>query len=229
MLCLDIAHGHAEHAIAATRELRRTVDIEIIAGNVATAEGARDLIEAGAHGIKVGVGPGSVCTTRLVAGVGVPQLTAIIECVAVCHEPASRCAPTAASATRRHVQGDRRRRRHVMVGNLLAGRSESPGTSAQARPPQGAPRHGARRCDEAPHEMDGQRADAVDQYVPEGEEMEFPLRGPVSEVIAELVGGLRSGMSYLDSATIEEFWDNARFVRQTEAGQRETHPGSPGE
>jgi IMP dehydrogenase len=117
-----------------------------------------------------------------------------------------------------------------MVGSLLAGRSESPGDVVRRRGRLYKVYRGmaSRSAAGARLAIEG-RGDALDQYVPEGEEMEFPLRGSVAEVIGELVGGLRSGMSYLDSATIEEFWGNAQFIRQTEAGQRETHPGSPGE
>ncbi len=231
-LVLDIAHGHADAALDAVRELkRRFPQAEVIAGNVATADGVRDLAAAGSDAIKVGIGPGFACTTRLVAGVGVPQFSAVLACAAAAREtgvpliadggirrPGDVAKAMAAGAS------------SVMVGSLLAGRSESPGDVVRRRGRlykvyRGMASRGAAGARLA---IEG-RGDSLDQYVPEGEEMEFPLRGPVDEVVGELVGGLRSGMSYLDSATIEEFWDNARFVRQTEAGQRETHPGSPGE
>jgi IMP dehydrogenase len=231
-LVLDIAHGHAESALEAVRELkRRFPEAEIIAGNVATADAVRELAEAGADAIKVGIGPGFACTTRLVAGVGVPQLTAVLNCAEAAREtgvpliadggirrPGDLAKAIAAGAST------------VMVGSLLAGRTESPGDVVRRRGRlykvyRGMASRGAASARLA---IEG-RGDALDQYVPEGEEMEFPLRGSVAEVIAELVGGLRSGMSYLDSETVEEFWANAQFMRQTEAGQRETHPGSPGE
>jgi IMP dehydrogenase len=231
-LVLDIAHGHADAALEAVRELkRRFPEAEVIAGNVATAEGVRDLAAAGADAIKVGIGPGFACTTRLVAGVGVPQLSAVLECARAAREsgvpliadggirrPGDLAKAIAAGAST------------VMVGSLLAGRSESPGDVVRRRGRLYKVYRGmaSRSAASARLAIEG-RGDALDQYVPEGEEMEFPLRGPVGEVIAELVGGLRSGMSYLDSETVEEFWSNAQFVRQTEAGQRETHPGSPGE
>jgi IMP dehydrogenase len=216
-LVLDIAHGHPE--------------AEIIAGNVATADAVRDLAEAGADAIKVGIGPGFACTTRLVAGVGVPQLTAVLNCAEAAREtgvpliadggirrPGDLAKAIAAGAS------------SVMVGSLLAGRTESPGDVVRRRGRLYKVYRGmaSRSAASARLAIEG-RGDALDQYVPEGEEMEFPLRGSVAEVIAELVGGLRSGMSYLDAATVEEFWANAQFMRQTEAGQRETHPGSPGE
>ena len=231
-LVLDIAHGHADAALDAIRELkRRFPEAEVIAGNVATAEGVRDLAAAGSDAIKVGIGPGFACTTRLVAGVGVPQLSAVLACAAAAREtgvpliadggirrPGDVAKAIAAGAS------------SVMVGSLLAGRSESPGDVVRRRGRlykvyRGMASRGAAGARLA---IEG-GGDSLDQYVPEGEEMEFPLRGPVDEVVGELVGGLRSGMSYLDAATVEELWANARFVRQTEAGQRETHPGSPGE
>jgi len=214
------------------RELkRRFPEAEVIAGNVATADGVRDLAAAGADAIKVGIGPGFACTTRLVAGVGVPQLSAVLECAAAARESG---VPLIADGGIRRA-GDLAKAiaagaSTVMVGSLLAGRSESPGDVVRRRGRLYKVYRGmaSRSAASARLAIEG-RGDALDQYVPEGEEMEFPLRGPVDEVIAELVGGLRSGMSYLDSATIAEFWENAQFVRQTEAGQRETHPGSPGE
>ena len=231
-LVLDIAHGHADSALEAVRELKlRFPEAEIIAGNVATGEAVHDLAAAGADAVKVGIGPGFACTTRLVAGVGVPQLTAVLDCAKAAREtgvpliadggirrPGDLAKAIAAGAS------------SVMVGSLLAGRSESPGDVVRRRGRLYKVYRGmaSRSAASARLAIEG-RGDALDQYVPEGEEMEFPLRGPVGEVIAELVGGLRSGMSYLDSETVEEFWSKASFVRQTEAGQRETHPGSPGE
>jgi IMP dehydrogenase len=231
-LVLDIAHGHADSALESVRELkRRFPEAEIIAGNVATADAVHDLAAAGADAVKVGIGPGFACTTRLVAGVGVPQLTAVLDCAKAAREtgvpliadggirrPGDLAKAIAAGAS------------SVMVGSLLAGRSESPGDVVRRRGRLYKVYRGmaSRSAASARLAIEG-RGDALDQYVPEGEEMEFPLRGPVGEVVAELVGGLRSGMSYLDSETVEEFWGKARFVRQTAAGQRETHPGSPGE
>ena len=231
-LVLDIAHGHAEAALDAVRELkRRFPEAQVIAGNVATADGVRDLAEAGADAVKVGIGPGFACTTRLVAGVGVPQFSAVLDCASAARETG---VPLIADGGIRRP-GDLAKAigaggSTVMVGSLLAGRSESPGDVVRRRGRLYKVYRGmaSRSAASARLAIEG-RGDALDQYVPEGEEMEFPLRGPVREVVQELVGGLRSGMSYVDSATIEEFWDNARFVRQTEAGRRETHPGSPDE
>jgi IMP dehydrogenase len=229
-LVLDIAHGHADAALDAVRELKTTFpDVEVVAGNVATADGFVDLAEAGADAVKVGIGPGYACTTRLVAGVGVPQLTAVLDCA----EAARRSGvPLIADGGIRRP-GDVAKAigagaSTVMVGSLLAGREESPGDVVRRRGQLFKVYRGmaSRSAAEARLEVEGRR-DALDQYVAEGEEMEFPLRGSVAEVIEDLVGGLRSGMSYVDSGTIEEFWEKASFVRQTEAGERESHPGVP--
>jgi IMP dehydrogenase len=229
-LVLDIAHGHADAAIEAVQELKGAFPgMEVVAGNVATADGFHDLVAAGADAVKVGIGPGYACTTRLVAGVGVPQLTAVQDCA-----PASRAtgAPLIADGGIRRP-GDVAKAMAagagtVMVGSLLAGRVESPGDVVRRRGQLFKVYRGmaSRSAAEARLALEGQ-GDALDQYVAEGEEMEFPLRGPVAEVVEDLVGGLRSGMSYVDAATIEEFWEKAAFVRQTEAGERESHPGQP--
>jgi IMP dehydrogenase len=247
LLCLDIAHGHAEHSLAAVDELRRTVDVEIVAGNVATAAGARDLIEAGAHAVKVGVGPGSVCTTRLVAGVGVPQLSAVLDCAEVCLEagiplcadggirmPGDMAKAMAAGATT------------VMVGNLLAGTTESPGhllkrdgrtlkvhrgMASQGGMDRRQEAEDAEQRDdrrEQPRRMTWLgRDDAAAEFgrvVPEGVEAVVRYRGDATAVLGELVGGLRSAMSYSDSRTVAQFHEKARFVRITAAGQAESRP-----
>ncbi len=228
-LVLDIAHGHADAALEAVQELKSAwPEVEVVAGNVATGEGVTDLTAAGADAVKVGIGPGFACTTRLVAGVGVPQLSAVLECA---HAARSIGVPLIAD-------GGIRRAGHVataigagastvMVGSLLAGREESPGDVVRRRGQLFKVYRGmaSRSAAAARLAIEG-RGDALDQYVAEGEEMEFPLRGPVAEVIDELHGGLRSGMSYVDATTIPEFWEKASFVRQTEAGERESHPGS---
>ena len=226
---LDIAHGHADAALEAVQELKGSFpDVEVVAGNVATAEGLADLVAAGADAVKVGIGPGYACTTRLVAGVGVPQLTAVLDCAETAR---STGAPLIADGGIRRP-GDVAKAvaagaSSVMVGSLFAGRDREPratSSGAAARCSRStaawprARRAEARLAVESP-------GDALDQYVAEGEEMEFPLRGPVAEVVDDLVGGLRSGMSYVDAGTIDEFWEKASFVRQTEAGERESHPG----
>src|SRR5215211_6141784 len=229
-LVVDVAHGHADHTIEAVRELKATwPDSEVVAGNVATADGFRDLAEAGADAVKVGIGPGFACTTRLVAGVGVPQLTAILDCAEVARASG---VPLIADGGIRHP-GDVAKAiaagaSTVMIGGLFAGRPESPGEvvrrgGREFKVFRGMASLGAAA---ARLEIEG-RGDALDQYVPEGEEMEFPLKGPVAGV-TELVGGLRSGMSYVDATTIPETWEKASFVRQTQAGRLESSPGSLG-
>jgi IMP dehydrogenase len=228
-LVLDIAHGHADAAIEAVAELKGAwPDVEVVAGNVATGDGVKDLAAAGADAVKVGIGPGFACTTRLVAGVGVPQLSAVLECSAAARETG---VPLIAD-------GGIRRAGHVatamgagastvMVGSLFAGREESPGDVVRRRGQLFKVYRGmaSRSAAAARLAIEG-RGDSLDQYVAEGEEMEFPLRGSVAQVVEELDGGLRSGMSYVDATSITEFWDKASFVRQTEAGERESHPGS---
>ena len=229
VVVLDIAHGHAEHSIRAIGEVREALGdgVEIIAGNVATAEGARDLALAGADGVKVGVGPGSVCTTRVVAGVGVPQLTAVMECAEAC---APHGVPVIADGGIR-FGGDVAKAiaagaETVMVGNLLAGTPESPGVVVS--------RNGTRvkvfRGMASSAAADARRA--IDQdddteftpVVAEGVEAVVPLRDATATVIHGLVGGLRSGMSYSDARTIPEFHRKAHFVRITPGGLRESHP-----
>jgi IMP dehydrogenase len=230
VLVLDIAHGHADHAIEAVREVKAAwPECQLVAGNVATAEGFADLAEAGADAVKVGIGPGFACTTRLVAGVGVPQLTALLDCAPVAR---STGVPLIADGGIRRP-GDVAKAiaagaSTVMVGGLFAGRAESPGevvrragrTYKVFRGMASRSAAASRLAIEGPQ-------DALDQYVPEGEEMEFPLGGPVAEIAGELLGGLRSGMSYVDATTIPECWEKATFVRQTVAGQQEARPGTP--
>ncbi|HWC43339.1 MAG TPA: IMP dehydrogenase, partial [Actinomycetota bacterium] len=194
-LVVDVAHGHADHTIDAVRELKTTwPDCEVVAGNVATAEGFADLAEAGADAVKVGIGPGFACTTRLVAGVGVPQFTAILDCAEVARATG---VPLIADGGIRHP-GDVAKAiaagaSTVMIGGLFAGRPESPGEVVRRggrdyKVFRGMASLGAAA---ARLEIEG-RGDALDQYVPEGEEMEFPLKGPVAGIVNELVGGLRS-------------------------------------
>ena len=227
VLVLDIAHGHADHALDAIRQLKANwPDIELVAGNVATTDGFQDLVAAGAEAVKVGIGPGFACTTREVAGVGVPQLTAILNCAAVARatgtpliadggirRPADVAKAVAAGAST------------VMVGSLFAGRVESPGEVVRRRGREYKIFRGmASRAAIAARLRLEERGEALDQYVAEGDEMEFPLTGPVAEVAHELAGGLRSAMSYLNAIVIPEFWQNATFVRHTEAARREGAP-----
>lgn len=235
-LVLDIAHGHMEQALTAIGEVREWVgDVEVIAGNVATADGADDLIAAGADAIKVGVGPGSVCSTRVVAGVGVPQFTAVAACAGPCRrhdvpliaDGGIRTGGDVAKAVGAGADT-------VMVGNLFAGTQESPGRvvnrgGSRVKVFRGMASAGAAAARRA---VDGDAREVLargDQMefspiVPEGVEAVVPLRGDAGGVVAELVGGLRSGMSYSNAATIAQMQERARFVRITPAGLKESHP-----
>ncbi|MCB0874355.1 MAG: IMP dehydrogenase [Thermoleophilia bacterium] len=229
VLVLDIAHGHAEHAVAAVSKVREGIGndaVGIIAGNVATPDGARDLVEAGADGVKVGVGPGSVCTTRIVAGVGVPQLSAVLACAAAC---ADRDVPVIADGGIRYP-GDVAKAigagaATVMIGGLLAGTPESPGDAVtrDGRRVKVFRGMASATAAEARRYVD-EVEDDFTPTVPEGVETVVPLRDPAPEVVRWLVGGLRSGMSYSDAASIAEMHRNAEFVRITPAGLNESHP-----
>lgn len=230
-LVLDIAHGHSEHAIDAVRCLTREfgADTDIIAGNVATRAGAEDLIEAGADAIKVGVGPGGVCTTRLVAGVGVPQLTAIDECagmeVPVIADGGIRRSGDIAKALAAGAST-------VMIGSLFAGTAESPGELEMSerglvKSIRGMSSHEAVRARAA------RTGEAVDdeyfeQRAAEGVTALVPYKGEVGKLIAQLMGGVKSAMSYCNARTIGELWEKAEFIRVTQAGLSESHPHALG-
>jgi IMP dehydrogenase len=231
VLVLDIAHGHSANAIRAMRELRiRIAAADLVAGNVATAEGTRDLIEAGADAVKVGVGPGSICITRVVTGVGVPQLTAVMDSA---REASRYDVPIIADGGIRQ-SGDVTKAlaagaATVMVGNMLAGTRESPGVvvvrnGRRYKASRGMASTEAtlqRRRREKPG-WEGE-SDLTD-IVPEGVEGLVPYKGDVSDVLVQLVGGLRSGMSYLGARTLEELQQNAQFVQITAAGLQESRP-----
>jgi IMP dehydrogenase len=231
VLVVDIAHGHSEHALRATRRVKDAFSrVQLIAGNVATAEGTRDLAAAGADAIKVGVGPGAACSTRQVAGVGVPQLTALFDCVAAA---ADLDVPIIADGGVRN-SGDLTKAlaagaETVMIGSLLAGTEESPGrtvlrSGGRFKVYRGMASLGAadaRRQRETSEDMLDELAAAV---VPEGVEAVVPYRGSVSDVLYQQVGGLRSGMSYLNARTLVDLRANARFVQMTDAGRAESNP-----
>ena len=228
VLVVDTAHGHSRGVIEAVRETRkRHPQVQLIAGNVATAEGTRALIEAGADAVKVGIGPGSICTTRIVAGVGVPQITAISDCAEVAHPHG---VPIIADGGIKYsgevVKAIAAGASCVMIGSLFAGTDEAPGELVlfQGRSYKayrgmgslGAMKKGSR-------DRYGQSGTADEKLVPEGIEGRVPHRGSLGSIIAQLVGGLRAGMGYTGSTTIQELQANARFVRITSAGLRESH------
>ena len=228
-LVVDIAHGHSDHAIQVVRELKQSFPhTEIIAGNVATAAGVQDLAEAGADAVKVGVGSGSICTTRIVTGFGVPQLTALIDCAV-----AARAAdlPLIADGGIRNG-GDLTKAlaagaNTAMIGSLLAGTEESPGASVVRDGRRYKIVRGMASLSaniERKMVEKGGEVDLVDweQVVPEGVEALVPYRGAVIDLLHQLVGGLRSGLSYAGATDIAELQEKAEFIQITGAGMRES-------
>jgi IMP dehydrogenase len=226
IVVIDTAHGHSEGvAKAVERAKALSNEVQIIAGNVATAEGARALIDAGADAVKVGIGPGSICTTRMVAGVGVPQLTAIMDAV-----QGSGDIPVIADGGIK-FSGDFAKAiaagaSCAMVGSMIAGTDESPGEvilyqgrSFKSYRGMGSLGAMARGSADRYFQSDA----ASDKLVPEGIEGQVPYKGPASAVVHQLVGGLRAAMGYTGCATVEEMRRNCRFVRITGAGLKESH------
>lgn len=237
-LVIDIAHGDSAMMLAAIGQLReRLGEVPLVAGNVATAEATQRMIEAGADAVKVGVGPGSMCITRQVAGVGVPQLTAVLESAQVAHKLG---VPIIADGGIRYA-GDVAKAigggaSTVMLGNLLAGTDESPGLiisrgGQKMKVARGMASMEAALDRNIREDPEHGRAnwESTEGDVPaEGVQAPVAYRGSAREVLQHLLGGLRSGMSYSNASTIEEMWQNARFVRQTEAGFRESGPHNVG-
>lgn len=234
VLVIDVAHGDADHTIRAVEAVRAELgSVELVAGNVATAGGVANLASAGVDAVKVGVGPGSICITRVVAGVGIPQLTAVMDCA---REAQRYGVPIIADGGIRN-SGDITKAlaagaSSVMLGNLLAGTTESPGLTIRrggrpykvSRGMASAEAALERMAREHPERGWAEWEDTVEDVVPEGVEAAVPHRGDVGEVVFQLVGGLRSGMSYCNARTLEELRRNATFVRITEAGRRESGP-----
>lgn len=226
-IVVDTAHGHSAGVINTVKEIREKYpNLNIIAGNVATAEATRELIEAGADVIKVGIGPGSICTTRVVAGVGVPQITAVYDCAteAMKHGK-SIIADGGIKYSGDIVKALASGGHTVMLGSMLAGVTESPGETEifQGR------RFKVYRGMGSVAAMEKGSKDRYFQednkkFVPEGIEGRLPYKGPLSDTLYQLVGGIRSGMGYCGAASLQELRDNAQFVRMTGAGLRESHP-----
>jgi IMP dehydrogenase len=227
VLVLDSAHGHSQGIINTLKDLKEVVCVDIIAGNVATAEATEDLIKAGADGVKVGIGPGSICTTRIVAGVGVPQISAIDECSEVAKKYG---VPIIADGGVKY-SGDIAKALAVgascvMLGSALAGTEESPGElitfqGRQYKTYRGMGSIGAMTKGSTDRYF--QEGTAQDKLVPEGIEGRVPYRGKIGAVIHQLVGGLKSSMGYLGSKDITVFQDRAEFVEITSAGLKESH------
>ncbi len=227
VLVLDSAHGHSQNIISCVRKLKAEYPkLQLVAGNIATAEGARALIEAGADCVKVGIGPGSICTTRVVAGIGVPQVTAIYDAAVVANQYGI---PVIADGGIKY-SGDITKAiaagaNVVMAGSLLAGCEESPGDTEVFQGRQFKVYRGM-------GSLAAMNKGSKDRYfqenasklVPEGVEGRVPYRGPVSETIYQLMGGLRSGMGYCGTATIFDLQKNGKFIRITGAGLKESHP-----
>ncbi|MGG0666123.1 IMP dehydrogenase [Viridibacillus arvi] len=227
VIVIDTAHGHSQGVLEVVRDIRAAFpDLDIIAGNVATGEATKALYEAGADVVKVGIGPGSICTTRVVAGVGVPQITAIYDCAAEARKQGKTIIADGgikysgdiikALAAGGHV---------VMLGSLLAGTSESPGETEiyqgrrfkvyRGMGSVGAMEKGSK---------DRYFQEDAKKLVPEGIEGRLPYKGPLADTIHQLVGGIRSGMGYCGTKNLRDLRENAQFVRMTGAGLRESHP-----
>ena len=228
VLIVDSAHGHSKNVVETIREIKKRWDIDVIAGNIATAEGCESLIRAGADAIKVGIGPGSICTTRVVSGIGVPQITAIYEAAKVANQNnisiiADGGIRYSGDITKAIAAGARA----VMIGGLFAGLSESPGQTIlyQGRTFKvyrgmgslGAMAKGSsdryRQSNQGPSKL-----------VPEGVEGRVPFKGALSDSVYQLVGGLRAGMGYCGTQTIEELRTDAQFIQVSAASVRESHP-----
>ncbi|HEX7938679.1 MAG TPA: IMP dehydrogenase [Gemmatimonadaceae bacterium] len=227
-LVIDTAHGHAEAVLRATAQVRDAFpDIQLIAGNIATREGAEALVERGVDAVKCGVGPGSICTTRVVTGVGVPQLTAVMDAVEGAGE-----VPVIADGGIKYsgdiVKALAAGASSVMMGSMLAGTEESPGEAfllegRRFKMVRGMGSLSAMQDGSADrYFQDGELSER--KLVPEGIEGRVPYKGPVGDVLYQMIGGLRSGMGYVGCRDIEELRSNTEFVRITSAGLRESHP-----
>ncbi|NIP57223.1 MAG: IMP dehydrogenase [Gemmatimonadetes bacterium] len=229
VLVVDTAHGHSEGVLSAVERTKEAFpDVDLVAGNVGTAEGARALVERGADAVKVGVGPGSICTTRVVTGVGLPQLTAIMDAV----EGTGGEVPIIADGGIRYsgdiVKALAGGAHAVMMGSMFAGTEEAPGESfllegRRYKTVRGMGSLSAMEEGSADRYFQEGELDAK-KLVPEGVEARVPYKGPVADTVFQLVGGLRSGMGYCGVADLEELRTRARFVRVTSGGLRESHP-----
>jgi IMP dehydrogenase len=235
VLVVDSAHGHSSNVLQTVKEIKNQWDIDVIAGNVATADGARDLIEAGADAVKVGIGPGSICTTRMISGVGVPQISAVYEASKAARESGT---PVISDGGIRY-SGDITKAiaagaHAVMIGGLFAGLAESPGETIlyQGRTFKiyrgmgslGAMVKGSSERYRQGAAGAGKEPTPGGKLVPEGVEGRVPFKGPLGEFAYQLVGGLRAGMGYCGTRTIEELRSEARFIQVSTASVRESHP-----
>ena len=227
VIVVDSAHGHSQGILDVVKAIKDRFDVDVVGGNVATADATRALIQAGADAVKVGIGPGSICTTRIVAGVGVPQISAIDECAA---EGAKYGVPIIADGGIKY-SGDIAKAlavgaSSIMIGSLLAGTEESPGESImyqgrKYKSYRGMGSIGAMQ--KGSNDRYFQEGTAADKLVPEGIEGMVPYRGRISDVVHQLIGGLRASMGYCGAKDIPTFWEKAEFVEITSAGLKESH------
>ncbi len=227
VLVLDSAHGHSQGIIDLVKEIKKRFEVDVIAGNVATKEAVKALIDAGADGVKVGIGPGSICTTRIVAGVGVPQISAVDECAA---EGAKYGVPIIADGGIKY-SGEVAKALAVgasvvMLGSMLAGTAESPGETImyqgrQYKAYRGMGSIGAMQ--KGSNDRYFQEGTAADKLVPEGIEGMVPFRGSIVDVVHQIIGGLRASMGYVGGKDIKDFQEKAEFVEITSAGLKESH------
>ena len=230
VLVVDSAHGHSSNVLETVREIKKRWDIDVVAGNIATTEGAKDLIRAGADAVKVGIGPGSICTTRVISGVGVPQITAIMQAAEAARETGT---PVIADGGIRY-SGDVTKAlaagAHLaMIGGLFAGLAESPGQQMlyQGRTfkvYRGMGSLGAMVQGSSERYRQGSGERRASKLVPEGVEGRVPFRGPLGPFVYQLVGGLRAGMGYCGAHNIEELRTQSRFIQVSAASVRESHP-----
>jgi IMP dehydrogenase len=229
IICVDTAHGHSQNVIDTIKKIKASYKIDVIAGNIATADAARDLIDAGADAVKVGIGPGAICTTRIISGVGVPQITAIMDCAEVANAEG---VPVIADGGIRQ-SGDITKAiaagaSSVMIGSLFAGLKESPGQlviykGRQFKEYRGMGSLGAMVKGSAERYGQSSKTD-VGKLVPEGVEGRVPYRGTLSDFVYQLVGGLRAGMGYCGTRNIQELMTQTHFVRVSAASVSESHP-----
>jgi IMP dehydrogenase len=229
LIVIDTAHGHSENVLASVNQIRKLSNYtQIIAGNVATGDGAKALLDAGADAIKVGIGPGSICTTRMVAGVGVPQLTAVVDAVEVC---AKAGIPVISDGGIKY-SGDLAKAIAAgadcaMIGSLFAGTDESPGDvylyqGRSYKAYRGMGSIGAMARGSADRYFQEEVSDHL-KLVPEGIEAQVPYKGPIAAVVHQLIGGLKAAMGYTGNGTIKEMQTGSRFLRITNSGLRESH------
>jgi IMP dehydrogenase len=228
LIMVDTAHGHSKGVLDMVRSIKGKLPVEVVGGNVATADAVKALFDAGADCIKIGIGPGSICTTRIVSGVGVPQFSAILECA----EMAQKLGIFSIADGGIKTSGDIAKAigagaDAVMLGSLLAGTDESPGQiviyeGSSYKEYRGMGSMGAMMAGSADRYF--QAGTKAEKLVPEGVEARVPYKGSVSPVIYQMIGGLRSGMGYTGSRNITEMKERCQFVQITEAGLKESHP-----